>query len=81
MLRENEVPATAEADSSLSRLGRRLLTTKEAAALLRKNTKTLERWRDERRGPRWYQPEGRGTSVYYLEHEVVAFALGRVGAA
>ncbi len=77
MRRENEVPATAEAGSSVGRPAGRLLTTKEAAALLRKNPKTLERWRTEGRGPRGYQPEGRRTSVWYLEHEVLAFALGQ----
>jgi len=56
-----------------------LITTKDASRLLHKHPKTIERWRKEGRGPRWYQPEGDGTSVYYLEHEVVAFALGQGG--
>jgi len=58
------------------------ISTKEASRLLRKHPKTLDRWRQEGRGPRWYQPEGppRGR-VLYLEHEVIAYALGQGGAA
>lgn len=54
----------------------KLITTKEAAGLLRKHVKTLEKWRGEGKGPRWYQPEGEGGSVWYLEHEVIAYVRG-----
>ena len=54
----------------------KLVSTQDAASVLSKHPKTLDRWRKEGRGPRWYQPEGPGTTVYYLEHEVVEFALG-----
>lgn len=54
----------------------KLVSTQDAASVLDKHPKTLDRWRKEGRGPRWYQPEGPGTTVYYLEHEVLEFALG-----
>ena len=54
----------------------KIIPTKEASGILRKHPKTLDRWRKEGRGPRWSQPEGPGTTVCYLEHEVIEFALG-----
>lgn len=54
----------------------KIITTKEAADLLRKHPKTLDKWRHEKRGPRFYQPDGPDTAVYYLEHEVIAFVVG-----
>jgi len=59
----------------------KFITTKEAADLLRKHHKTLDKWRHEGRGPRWYQPDGPDTHVYYLEHEVIAFVVGKGGVA
>lgn len=55
----------------------KLISTKEASGVLRKHPKTLDRWRAEGKGPRWYQPEGPGAPVYYLDHEVMAYALGQ----
>ena len=54
----------------------KLISTKEAAGLLGKHVKTLEKWRSEDKGPRYYQPEGDGGSVWYLEHEVIAYVRG-----
>ena len=54
----------------------KLITTKDAARLLRKHVKTLEKWRSEGKGPRYYQPEGEGGSVWYDEHEVNAYVRG-----
>jgi hypothetical protein len=56
----------------------KLITTKDAAKLLRKHVKTLEKWRSEGKGPRYYQPEGERGSVWYLEHEVIAYVRGGV---
>lgn len=35
------------------------LTTNEAAAFLRTSPRTLIRWRNARRGPRWVKPGGK----------------------
>lgn len=55
----------------------KIIQTKRVAEILGKHPKTIDRWRAEGTGPRWYQPEGRGSTVYYLEHEVIAYALGQ----
>jgi hypothetical protein len=56
----------------------KIITAKEAARILRIHPKTLDRMKREGRGPRAYQPQGRGRGhrVYYLEHEVRAYVLG-----
>ncbi len=54
----------------------KLIDTKRAAEILGKHVKTLEKWRSEGKGPRYYQPEGEGGSVWYLEHEVIAYVRG-----
>lgn len=55
----------------------KFIQTKRVAEILGKHVKTIDRWRKEGIGPRWYQPEGPGATVYYLEHEVIAYALGQ----
>ena len=47
----------------------KVLTTKEAAEFLRVSERTLQRWRDEGRGPRFTEPEPR--VIRYLEADLV----------
>lgn len=51
-----------------------LLTPKEAAAMLRVSTDTLENWRAKRRGPAWAKlGEGKRAPVRYRRGDVEAF--------
>lgn len=54
----------------------KIVSARRAAEILGRHVKTLESWRTEGKGPRYYQPEGKRGSVYYLEHEVISYALG-----
>ena len=54
----------------------KLINAERAADILGKSVKTLEKWRSDGKGPRYYQPEGKGGSIWYLEHEVIAYVLG-----
>ena len=58
------------------------LCVKQLAGLSNKGQSTLRRWATvwlipnkpgKKRGPRPYQPDGPGTAVYYLEHDVRAY--------
>lgn len=50
------------------------MTTREAAALLGVSMGTMERWRFEGRGPRFYRWGVRGTIVRYDRSEVARVA-------
>lgn len=47
----------------------KVLTTKEAAEFLRISERTLQRWRDENRGPKFTEPEPR--VIRYFEADLV----------
>lgn len=47
----------------------KVLTTKEAAEMLRLSERTLQRWRDEGRGPKFIEPEPK--VIRYLESDLV----------
>lgn len=58
------------------------LCIKESAPILKQGESTLRRWAKiwliagmpgRKRGPRPYQPDGPGTAIFYLEHEVIAY--------
>ena len=51
-----------------------LLTPKEAAAMLRVSTDTLEGWRAKRQGPAWTKlGEGKRAPVRYRRGDIEAF--------
>lgn len=54
------------------------LTTKEAAKVLARSPNRLEQDRLQHIGPRFYQPGGPGTRVYYSERDLLAY-LARGG--
>ena len=58
------------------------LCVKQVADILKKGESTLRRWAaiwltpgkpGKKRGPRPYQPDGPNTTIFFLEHEVLAF--------
>ena len=53
------------------------LDTKEAAAFIKHSQSTLEGWRSEGTGPKWYKPAGK---VVYLRAELVEWMKGQSNA-
>ena len=45
-----------------------MLNTIEAAEFLRQKPATLENWRSNNKGPKYYKPSG---TVFYLEEDLV----------
>jgi excisionase family DNA binding protein len=49
----------------------KILTTKQAAEYLQVSERTLQRWRDEGRGPKYQEPEPR--VIRYVESQLKAW--------
>lgn len=48
----------------------KILTTIEAAEILRQKPSTLENWRSQKKGPKYYKPLG---TVFYMEDDLTAW--------